>query len=292
MDVLNVIYKSILNMIVSTDNASSAGNQQEILHSQEFYFTGFCCGESSFSIIKDKTNTGSGYKYYPDITFSNADLSLLKKVNLVVGENQGLISAIKGGYNLSYRGKRKVKIILSFFKKYPPVVGDIVKTRLFLIQTAICLLESRKGRTRTPHQTQEIEKIRFWFRQIRQKGQPILTYPDSQLHEDAIGHFLAGILDAEGSVGMKKSGSKNGQPFVALAMKDKKIVELFQQFCRTGKVRYRPMDRIYHFEIGAKNKVSEILTIFDTTYPFKLSKMRRRMQKVQEILNDYTPGSG
>lgn len=274
----------------STENASSADNQQETLHLKNFYFIGFCCGEISFSIIRDRSNSGSGYRYYPDITISNADMDLLGKVNTAIGKSQGRLHPIKGGYNLSFRGKRKVKLVLNFFKQYPPVVGDLVHCRLSLMQSALYVLEAKKGRNRTLHQTREIEKIRHWFKVVKLKGQSFFEYQKFSNDINAIGYFLSGVLDAEGSVGIKKNGSK-GQPFIALAMKDKKIVELFQQFCQTGKVRLRPFDKIYHFEIGSKELILNMLHLFSFQYPFQLTKMKQRVAKVQRILNDYTPDS-
>lgn len=274
-----------------TNNASSADNQQEILNHQYYYFTGFCCGEISFSVIRDKSKSGSGVRYYPDITFSNSDIELLKNVNLLVGNNQGLFSRIKGGFNLSFRGKRKVKIILDFFKLYPPVIGDLVLTRINLIKRAIEILESKNGRSRSQFHTTEIEKIRLYLKQIKSEGKHVFSHQQTNYDQDVIGHFIAGIMDAEGSVGIKKSGSFYGQPFIALAMKDKKIVELVQQFFNLGKVRYRPKDKTYHWEVGARKNVRDILQIFCFQYPFKLPKMIERVKKVQKILNDYTPGS-
>ena len=274
-----------------TDNASSADNQQETRDLSCFYVTGFCCGEISVSIIRAKSETKFGFKYYPDITISNAEIDLLQRINWKIGDGQGIISRIKGGYNLSFRGRRKVKLVLSFFTKYPPLVGDLVINRLSLIQTAIYVLESRNTRSWTPHQIQQIESIKFWLRKIKQQGKPIFNYPQQKNHDAfKIGQFLAGILDAEGSVGMKKSGN-HYQPFIALAMKDKKIVELFQQFCNSGKVRYRFRDGTYHFEIGSIKKVKQILCHFLTHYPFQLSKMKYRVDQVLRILNDYTPGT-
>jgi hypothetical protein len=273
-----------------TENASSADNQQETRDLSCFYVTGFCCGEISVSIIRAKSKTRFGYKYYPDITISNIEISLLKRINFMIGNDQGIISRIKGGYNLSFRGKRKVKLVLSFFTKYPPLAGDLVLNRLSLINTAIFILESRTTRSWTPHQIRQLESLRFWLRNIKQQGKPIFIYPQKTLFESRVGHFLAGILDAEGSVGMKKSGD-HYQPFIALAMKDKKIVDLFQQFCNSGKVRYRSRDGTYHFEIGSIEKVKQILNQFLIQYPFQLSKMKYRVDQVLRILNDYTPGT-
>lgn len=63
-----------------TDNASSADNQQETVQ-VPYFFTGFCCGEISCSLLRlsnRKSKTGGVY-YTPDITITNADYSLLNR---------------------------------------------------------------------------------------------------------------------------------------------------------------------------------------------------------------------
>jgi len=60
----------------------------------------------------------------PDLTISNADLNLLKEINGVITSNLGNISPIKEGYNLKFRGKRKVEIVFQFLQKYPVITGN------------------------------------------------------------------------------------------------------------------------------------------------------------------------
>lgn len=98
---------------MSGNKATSADNQQETL----YYFSGFLTGESSLSLIKATNKKGgTGFYYTPDLTISNTDLFLLREMNQIVANGRGIISSIKGGYNLSMRGKEKVKNSSQFFK--------------------------------------------------------------------------------------------------------------------------------------------------------------------------------
>jgi hypothetical protein len=131
------------------EKLTSADNQQ--VTSVNFYYTGFCVGEFSCSLLKlsNRKSRNGGVYYTPDITISNADLNLLKEINSEVAQNLGVISSIKGGYNLSIRGKRKVKKILDFFNNFSPIVGDLVKSKLLIIRKGLSILESQKGYRRT-----------------------------------------------------------------------------------------------------------------------------------------------
>lgn len=275
---------------MSTDNVFGADNQQETLYL--FYYTGFCCGEISCSLLKlsNRKSKIGGVYYTPDITISNADKSLLEECNQVIADGCGVISKIKGGYNLSIRGKIKVKKTLNFFKNYPPILGDLVLSRLALISKSIVVLEGRKSYRRSRSEQEQLEKIRRQFVKIKATAIPISKYPQKNINQDAIGYFLSGILDAEGSVGLKSNGSRK-QPFLAVAMKDYKIVELFKDFLKVGNIHRRPKEKIYHFEIGAKNEVLFALQLFSDKYPSRLKKVRKRIYKLQRILNDYTPGT-
>lgn len=275
---------------MSTDNVFGADNQQETLYL--FYYTGFCCGEISCSLLRlsNRKSKIGGVYYAPDITISNADKSLLKECNQIVADGCGVISKIKGGYNLSIRGKVKVKKILNFFKNYPPIVGDLVLSRLALINKAIEVLENRKSYRRSRSEQKQLERIRKQFVRIKATAIPISKYPQKIINQNAIGYFLSGILDAEGSVGLKSNGSRK-QPFLAVAMKDYKIVELFKDFLKVGNIHYRPKEKIHHFGIGVKREVLSALRLFSDIYPSKLKKVKRKISKLQRILNDYTPGS-
>lgn len=270
-----------------TDNASSADNQQEALLS--FYYTGFCAGEMSCSLLKlsNRKSRNGGVYYMPDITISNQYKPLLEETNFVLADGEGVISRIKGGYNLYIRGKRKVKKAFRFFQKYKPIAGDLFFSRLKLLSKAVSVLEGRKTYRRTSREQSLLEEIRSNFRKLKITATPFYKIPDNFFAKDAIGYFLAGVLDAEGSVGIKKNGTK-GQPFIAVAMKDRKIVELFKSFLRCGNIHLRPKENIFHFEMGSRKEVLETLNMFLEEYPPKLPKMARRMKDLQRVLNDYT----
>lgn len=228
----------------------------------------------------------------PDITVSNADMSLLQEINQVVAGGFGVITPIKGGYNLSMRGKRKVKKVFAFFAKYSPIVGDLTLSKLLLLQEAMKILESRKSLRRSLKQQNQLEKIRESFREIKLTAIPSSIFLQKLFDQGSIGYFLSGVLDAEGSVGMKKNGSEKKQPFIAVAMRDRKIIELFLSYLNCGHIHFRPKDKLYHFEIGARSEVLETLQLFSEVYPSKLLKMRSRMENLRQVLNDYMPRSG
>lgn len=273
-----------------TNKLSGADNQQETLQAS-FYYTGFCSGEMSCSLLRlsNRKSKSGGIYYTPDLTVSNADLSLLKKINRIIAGGKGIISPVKGGYNLSIRGKAKVKKALSFFDRFPPIVGDLTLSKLALLRKALRVLEARKSYRRSLKEQKQLERIRAKFARMKKTGKPSFNYPQRIFLADSIGYFLAGVLDAEGSVGIKKSGGS--QPFVAIALKDRKIVELFKEFLGRGNIHLRPKEKIYHFEIGARKDVLITLRLFTRVYPSKLSKMVERVKVLQRILNDYTPGS-
>lgn len=270
---------------------TSADDQQETSVNL-YYYTGFCVGELSCSLLRlsNRKSKNGGVYYTPDITISNADLNLLKEINLAVVRNLGVISPIKGGYNLSIRGKKKVKIILNFFTKYPSITGDLAQSKLFLIRKAFSILESQRGYRRNIKTQKQLEKCRESFKKLKKTAKPLKIFPQRTFSKNAVGYFLAGILDAEGSVGRKKNGSRF-QPFIAVAMKDKKIVELFKKFFKCGHIHDRPKENMFHWEVGSKSAVLEVLKVFSEIYPIKLFKMRKRIKDLRRILNDYTPRS-
>lgn len=277
--------------LVSTENASGADNQQET-SKEFFYYTGFCCGEMSVSLLKLKNRKSktNGVYYTPDITVSHSDKSFLKEINQLMTDGVGVISKIKGGYNLSFRGKRKVIKALSFFSKYPPIVGDISVSKLNLIDQSIKILKVDKSYRRTKFKTQKLEKIRERFKKIKKTAVPISIYKQAIFDKDAIGYFLSGVFDAEGSLGLKKSG-RYYQPFFAVAMRDKKIIKLFKDFLKLGNIHKRPKEKILHYEIGSRKEVLSTLNVFLNDYPFKLVKTNKKAINLRRILNDYTPGS-
>lgn len=276
--------------IYYSNNVSERDNQQErFLY---FYYTGFCVGELSCSLLKltNRKSKTDGVYYTPDITISNADKELLEEINNIVAGGCGVISTIKGGYNLSIRGKGKAKKALAFFEKYPPIIGDLAKSKFLLIKRSIAILESKKTFRRTLQEESQLEEIRGAFVQLKRDSIPVSKFSQNIFNPQAIGYFLSGILDAEGSVGIKKNGFRH-QPFIAVAMKDQKIIELFRNFFGIGNVRFRSKDSLYHFEIGSQGEVLRTLYIFSKIYPSRLQKMKQRIKKLESILNDYTQGS-
>ena len=264
----------------------SADNQQE---TSLYYYTGFCVGEFSCSLLRlsNKKSKNGGVYYSPDITITNADIFLLGEINKVIGNNLGVITPVKGAYNLSFRGKRKVQIIMQFFDKYPPIVGNLAISRIVTLQQALKTLVARKEWRRSLQTTRKLEEYRKQLRNIKQNAQPLAQYSQNNTDPVAIGYYLLGIWDAEGSVGMKKNGYKQ-QPFVAVAMKDQAIIHLFHTFFERGHIHYRS-GNVVHWECGAKRDVLHVIATFTEVYPSKLSKMMDRMAKVRRILNDYTP---
>lgn len=273
---------------MSTENVSVAVNQQ-VTKYNPYYCVGFCSGEISCSLLKlnNRKSKNNGVYYTPDITITNANLVVLNNINVQVGQSLGVLTAVKGAYNLSFRGKKKVKIILQFFKKYEPICGDLVKSRLLLLSKAVKFLECQPKGLRSKNAEQKLEQVRFRLFDIKSTALPIKNFPQKIVSRNSIGHFLSGVLDAEGSVGLKKNGCKF-QPFLAVAMKDLKIVKLFHDFLGVGHIHGRPKEKMIHFEIGKKQDVLFALRLFSEVYPSKLEKMQARIKYVQRNLNDYT----
>lgn len=275
-------------MQILTENVSVAVNQQ-VTKYNPYYCTGFCSGEISCSLLKlsNRKSKNNGVYYTPDITITNADLVVLNNINAQVGQSLGVLTAVKGAYNLSFRGKEKAKIVLQFFEKHPPICGDLVKSRLFLLLKAINILENQPKGIRGENTKQKLEQIRFKLAEIKKTALPIKNFSQKVFNRNKIGHFLSGVLDAEGSVGLKKNGGKS-QPFLAIAMKDLKIVEMFHDFLKVGHIHGRPKEKMIHFEIGKRQDVLFALKLFSEVYPSKMEKMQKRIRYVQRNLNDYT----
>jgi hypothetical protein len=257
-----------------------------------FYYTGLCCGEMSCCLLRlknRKSKTGGVY-YTPDITISLSDKDLLKEVNQKISDNIGIITKIKGGYNLSFRGKKKVIKILSFFNQYPPILGDISLSKLILLVKSTNILSSKRSYRRSLYQQNQLENVRRQFRLIKQTAKPIYKFKQRIFCDQDIGYFLSGVFDAEGSVGLKKNGIYK-QPFFAVAMRDVKIIKLFKRYLNIGHIHNRPKERILHFEINSRKEVLKALNLFLKKYPSKLNKTRKKIKRLRRILNDYTPGS-
>ncbi len=272
-----------------TDNVSSdPENQQETLKTPKFfYYTGFCVGELTCSVIRAKDKRGRGFYFMPDLTISNADLNLLKEINRIIASNLGNIGPIKGGYNLKFRGKKKVEKVFHFLQIYSVISGDLAKRKLELLNNVLPAIGKN---SKVQSRLRVIERCREDLRDLKLNGFVQETQNEDYFSNDQIGFFLAGIIDAEGSCGFKISGLRK-QPFFAVAMKDHKIIELIRDFLDCGRVRFRPRDGLYHWEINERSEVLKVIEIFTTKYPSKLTKMKDRMRNVKRILNDYMPRS-
>lgn len=268
---------------MSGENMSSADNQQETL----YYLCGFIVGECSICIIRAKNRRGgTGFYYTPDITISNKDIKLLQRINRILTENKGCISKIKGGFNLSFRGKVKVKLILAFLEKYPPISGDMIKKKLLIIKKAIVILGKKNNRNkRIGNEEIKIELLRKQLKDLKVKGKSDKNFSDKRASQKQIGYFLAGITDAEGSMGFRKTG-KRQQPYFCVAMRDEAIINLFVKYFGFGSKYYRPAHKLYQYETGKKENVLHLCHFFLYKCPVQIQRNRRRMQNIQWILND------
>ena len=262
-------------------------NPQETLEIDKYYYSGFFAGEMSCSVIKAANYNPVGHYYFAvDITVSNADKRLLQRVNEVVMQGNGVISPVKGAFNLSARGKNRVRTVLDFLTKYPIIVGDLAKNRIALIREAHAYLEVHRGSSKHDQKMEVMESIRKKLRTVKETGTALQEYVREPASNDTLGYFLAGVLDGEGSFGFKKSGNRQ-QPYLAVAMKDRKIIELCREFFQHGKVRQRT-DGMYHYEINHSTLLKEVCSIFLTRYPLQHARQRERMMTLQRLLNDYT----
>lgn len=257
---------------------------------QSFYYSGFCAGEMSCSVLK-MSNKGQGYYYTPDVTVANSDKFLLQQLNVVVAQGKGHITSIKGGYNLSVRGKERVKIVLSFFEQYPFITGDIVNSKVDILRKAVsCLSEKKQSNVRSSVQEDFIEECRAQLQEIKKTGLPRQEFAFVKVDTHAIGYFLCGVSDAEGSVGLKKR-NETYQAFFSVAMKDRKIIELFQEFLGYGYIYFRPESGVYHYTTTDFWRVSEVVKTFTEIYPSRQQHMKERLEKLKGILNDHTRGT-
>lgn len=262
-------------------------NPQETLKVENYYYAGFLAAEMSCSVIKATNYNPIGHYYFTvDITVCNADKALLKDINRVMMRGNGIITSVKGAFNLSARGKNRVQVVLDFLDRYPIIVGDLAKNRIALMREASMYLQAHRGLKVHHAKTVEMDRIRMKLQMIKKEGITLKVYQQERVGRDAVGYFLSGVLDGDGSFGFKKSGSHQ-QPFIAVAMKDQKIVDLFRGFLEYGSVRRRK-DGIYHYEINDRQVVKKVCSLFLTRYRLRNARQRGRMQKIQRILNDYT----
>lgn len=262
-------------------------NPQETLEVEKYYYSGFFAGEMSCSVIKAANYNPVGHYYFAiDLTVTNADKRLLQQVNEVVMQGTGIISPVKGAFNLSARGKNRVRIALDFLSRYPIIAGDLARNRIALLREAHAYLEEHRGSRKHEAKIEVMDGVRTKLRRIKESGVSFETYTTETVGKDAIGYFLAGVLDGEGSFGFKKSGNRQ-QPFLAVAMKDRKILELLKDFLQYGNIRRRS-DGMYHYEINHYQVLQSVCLLFLTRYPLQHAKQRERMTTLQWLLNDYT----
>ena len=275
------------NASSGSDVRRKPGNPQETLKEENFYYSGFFAAEMTCSVIKAANYNPVGHYYFAvDITVTNADKALLQRVNEVVMKGGGIISPVKGAYNLSARGKNRVRVVLDFVSRYPIIIGDLAKNRIALLRQAFAYLEEHRGASEHQKKIEVMDGIRKKLRMVKEIGVVDTSYAQESTKRDVLGYFLAGVLDGEGSFGFKTSGTHQ-EPFFAVAMKDRKIIELCRDFLQYGNVRKRK-DGVYHYEINRKQILQNVCKMFLTQYPLKHARQRERLQTVQRLLNDYT----
>lgn len=267
------------------DQNQEPDNPQEMLKSN-FYFSGLMAGEMSCSIIKATNRNPSGYYYPIDITITNADLELLHQANRVVMQDRGVITPVKGAYNLSARGKERVRIVLDFLEIYPILVGDHAINRILLMKQTLAYLQDHRTHKFQEEKTMEMEKLRSKLKDIKERGIIDQEFDLLPTDRESLGHFFAGVIDGEGSFGTKSSG-RYQQPFFAIAMKDGKIIEALRESVSHGNVRLRK-DGVYHLEINHRGILKRICNMFLDEYPLRHERQRRRLQLLQQLLNDHT----
>ena len=134
-----------------------------------------------------------------------------------------------------------------------------------------------------------MNKLRRKLKELKFDGLIDKSFDLLPVDQDSLGYFFSGVIDGEGSFGVKSSGF-NKQPFFAIAMKDRKIIEALRDFVGHGKVRFRK-DGVYHFEANHRDVLKNICNIFLNQYPLQHERQRKRLQLLQQLLNDYTPRS-
>ncbi|MBI2096213.1 MAG: LAGLIDADG family homing endonuclease [Candidatus Taylorbacteria bacterium] len=264
-------------------------NPQEMLKSN-FYFSGLLAAEMSCSIIKATNKNPKGYYFALDLTVSNADRKLLTEVNRVVMNGRGIITPVKGAYNLSARGREKVRETLNFLKTYPILVGDLAKNRITLLETALAYLDKYRTHQFQKDKNVKMEKLRKRFREIKERGIVDLKFglpKVPKVDREFLGYFFAGVIDGEGSFGVKSSRFTQ-EPFFAIAMKDRRIIESLREFVGYGNVRLRK-DGVYHLEINSREFLKKICGMFLNQFPLRHEGQKNRLLKLQQLLNDYTP---
>ena len=266
------------------DENQRPDNPQEMLKSN-FYFSGLMAGEMSCSIIKRKNHNPQGYYFAIDITVTNADKELLTEVNRIVMNDRGLVTPVKGAYNLSARGKDKVRIVLNFLDRYGIIVGDLAINRINILKSALDYLSNNRGHKFQYEKSIEMDKLRRKLREIKTAGIVDQSFDLQLADHESLGHFFSGVIDGEGSFGIKSSGL---QPYFAVAMKDGKIIESLRNFIGYGNVRLRK-DGAYHYEVNHRLILKDVCKMFLDQFPLRHKRQRKRLLTLQQLLNDYTP---
>jgi hypothetical protein len=135
----------------------------------------------------------------------------------------------------------------------------------------------------------EMENLRRKLRELKVIGIVDQSFDSYSNDRESLGHFFAGVIDGEGSFGWKSNGLSK-QPFFAIAMKDKKIIEQLQKFVNHGNVRLRK-DGVYHLEINHRGILKDFCEMFINQYPLRHERQRKKLISLQQLLNDYTPRS-
>lgn len=283
-----IIYLMSKNAFSGSDASRKPDNPQEMLESN-FYFSGLLAAEMTCSIIKATNKHPTGYYFTPDITVTNADKKLLANVNKIVMKGRGIATAVSGAHNLSARGKSKVSDVLSFLKAYPILIGDSAKNRIVIVETAVAYLNRNRAHRFQREKNLEMERLRRKLRTLKEKGSIDKKFDLPKVSQTSLGYFLSGVIDGEGSFGTKSAGLAR-EPFFAIAMKDKKIIDTLRSFVGYGNIRLRK-ERVYHLEINSRAVLKRICDTFLNRYPLRHEGQRNRLQKLQQLLNDHTPRS-
>ena len=182
-----------------------------------------------------------------------------------------------------------MRIALNFLEMYTIPVGDIAKNRILLLKTALVYLENHRAHRFQKEKTIKIDELRIKLREVKVIGNVDQLFDLLSTDEDSLGYFISGVIDGEGSFGFKSSGLIQ-EPFFAIAMKDKKIIELISKFLNYGNVRLRK-DGVYHLEINSRTILKKVCEMFLKQYPLRHERQRKRLMLLQQLLNDYTPRS-
>src|SRR3989344_2993618 len=184
------------NASSDSDANRKPGNPQETSKEGNFYYSGFFAAEMTCSVIKATNYNPAGHYYYAiDITVTNADKNLLQNINKVVMKGGGIISPVKGAFNLSARGKNRVRVVLDFFDRYPIIIGDLAKNRIAFLREAFVYLEKHHGSSKHQKKTEVMDVIRGKLRAVKETGAVDKLYDQEPVTKNAVGYFLAGILD-------------------------------------------------------------------------------------------------